>query len=453
MGYDDPYASGRAPTYTFFNAGMERSLTRDMTLQVNYVGNESHHAWDGGATNARGYWNNQLNPAYLAALGGVNGKNSTGGTVPLLTAPATTANIAILNANLPGQPNPVSFIAAANAFPTQSTVTIAQMLVAFPQYSSVQDGWGGAFEGNFSYNSLQITLSQREAHGLTFNINYTYSKNIGDDGTFRSGYPIPTGAIDGGGPGWKADRIDRSWTTVSIPEIINAYGVYKLPVGGKGQFGGNNWASRGLLGGWQLSWVYTYSAGTPVVVTWSAGGNCAQAAPNAGQCMPSLNPNFTGSSPCKRQLRQRAQRIQCLQYRYRYRLQGHQLCQSSSLPAAGEYIHERNPVSDRQCTAHRSLPAQKSGHGEPQRVDPPLLPLVSRGGLRLRGGLHQRLEQGHLRRPQRRLERRLGYVRPGYRHRRQRPARLAVRRPHQLLTLQRYPTTGRAEIHRSASFI
>ena len=295
MGYDDPYASGRAPTYTFFNAGMERSLTRDMTLQVNYVGNESHHAWDGSSTNARGYWNNQLNPAYLAALGGVNGKNSSGATVPLLTAPATTANVAILNANLPGQPNPVSFIAAANAFPTQSTVTIAQMLVAFPQYSSVQDGWGGAFEGNFSYNSLQITLSQREAHGLTFNINYTFSKNIGDDGTFRSGYPIPTGAIDGGGPGWKANRIDRSWTTVSIPEIINAYGVYKLPVGGKGQFGGNNWASRGLLGGWQLSWVYTYSAGTPVVVTWSAGGNCANAAPNAGQCMESLNPSFTGT--------------------------------------------------------------------------------------------------------------------------------------------------------------
>jgi hypothetical protein len=34
----------------------------------------------------RGYWNNQLNPAYLAALGGVNGKNAGGSTVPILTA-------------------------------------------------------------------------------------------------------------------------------------------------------------------------------------------------------------------------------------------------------------------------------------------------------------------------------------------------------------------------------
>ena len=299
MGYDDPYASGRAPMYTFYNAGLERSITRDMTLQVNYVGNESHHAWDGGATNARGYWNNQLNPVYLVALGGVNGKSSSGATVPLLTAPATSANVAILNANLPGQPNPASFIAAANAFPNQSTVTIAQMLVAFPQYSSVQDGWGGSFEDNFSYNSLQVTLSQRTSHGLTFNVNYTYSKNIGDDGTFRSGFPIPAGAIDGGGKSWKADRIDRSWTTVSIPEIVNAYGVYKLPFGRKGQLGGNNLVTRGLLGGWQLSGVYTYSSGTPVVVTWSSGGNCANAAPNAGQCMPSLNPAFLGQNARK----------------------------------------------------------------------------------------------------------------------------------------------------------
>jgi hypothetical protein len=296
MGYEDPYSSGRAPMYTFYNAGFQRTVTKDMTLEVNYVGDESHHAFDGNSQNARGYWVNQMNPIYLAALGGVTGKNAGGTTVPILTAPATSANVALLNAALPGVPNPTFFINAANSFPTQGGVTIAQMLTAFPQYSSMSDGLGGAYTDNFSYNALQITLKQRTAHGLTFNVNYTYSKNIGDDGTFRSGFNIPAGAIDGNGQNWHQNRIDRSWTSVSLPQILNSYAVYKIPLGTAGHFGSNNLISRQLLGGWQLSGVYTYSSGSPMTVTWSTGGNCANAAPNAGQCQVSYNPAFSGTA-------------------------------------------------------------------------------------------------------------------------------------------------------------
>jgi hypothetical protein len=293
MGYDDPYAGGRAPMYTFWNAGIERSLTRDITLQINYEGDEDHHTWDSGAANARGYWNNQLNPLYLAALGPVNGVSATGKTVSLLTAPATSANIATLNSAMAGLNAPAYFVNAANSFPTQSTLSIAQMLTAFPQYSTLQDGWGGAFVENYSYEALQATVSQRMAHGLSFNLNFTFSKNIGDDGNFRSGFPIPAAAIDGNKKSYKADRIDRSWTTTSAPRILNVYAVYQLPFG-KGKIGGDSWLVRQLAGGWQISGTYTYNSGGPFGVTWSSGGNCANAAPNAGQCMPSLNPSFTG---------------------------------------------------------------------------------------------------------------------------------------------------------------
>ena len=298
MGYMDPYSGGRAPMYTFWNLGFERTITKDMTLQVNYVGDESHHAFDGNSQNARGYWNNQLNPIYLAALGSVTGYNSSGtaNSTPLLLAPATSANVAILDGVLPSAPNPAFFIAAANASPTNGALTVGQMLTSFPQYSSLQDGLGGAYTDNFSYNALQLTLSQRAARGLTFNMNYTYSKNIGDDGTFRSGYDIPAAAIDGNGQNWHQNRIDRSWTSVSAPQIINAYGVYKLPFGTAGHLGGKSLLSRELVGGWQLSGIYTYSSGSPVVVTWGQSGNCSGAAPNAGQCQASINPAFTGGS-------------------------------------------------------------------------------------------------------------------------------------------------------------
>ncbi len=36
-------------------------------------------------------------------------------------------------------------------------------------------------------------------HGLNFNVNYTFAKNIGDDGTFRSGFAVPAAALSGGG--------------------------------------------------------------------------------------------------------------------------------------------------------------------------------------------------------------------------------------------------------------
>ena len=296
MGYDDPYAGGRAPMYTFWNAGIERTLTKDITLQINYVGDEAHHTWDSGAQNARGYWNNEPNPLYRAMLGSVNGVNSKGSTVSILTAPATSANIATLNAAMAGLPNPAFFIAAANAAASNSNLTIQQMLTAFPQYSGLQDGWGGAFVENYSYEAIQATVSQRMAHGLSFNFNFTFSKNIGDDGYFRSGWPIPASAIDGHLHAYKQDRIDRSWTTTSAPYILNTYAVYQLPFG-KGKIGGDNWLVTQVAGGWTVSGVYQYSSGGPFGVTWSSGGQCANGYTtlNAYTCMPSLTSGYSGS--------------------------------------------------------------------------------------------------------------------------------------------------------------
>jgi Carboxypeptidase regulatory-like domain len=291
VSFADPYLSGRAPEFNFYNVGIERGITKDMTLAVNYVGDQSHfliNSTSSGA-NARGYWAGQLDPKYLAGLGSATGLNATSATVPLLNAPATPANVAKAQAVMAGITIPTFFQNAAAAFPTTSTLTIAQGLLAFPQYSGVSDTWGENV-GNFSYNSLQITLLQRMAHGLSFNINYTYSKNIGDDGTFRSGYYVPSGAISGGGQNWKQDRIDRSWTTISTPQSLHAFGVYQLPFG-KGKLGGSSMLVRALAGGWQVSGIYTYSSGTPMAVTWN--GTTGTTYPGQGAAMPDLAPSST----------------------------------------------------------------------------------------------------------------------------------------------------------------
>lgn len=279
IAYADPRLSGRAPEFDFFNAGIQQALSQNLTLSLNYAGTQSHFVNPSGQ-NARGYFTNELNPTLLATLGPLLGSD---GATPLLTSKTTPANLAILQKALPGY-SP----AYATLFANNSTASIAQALVAFPQYSGVSDTWG-ANVANISYNSLQASLSERISNGVTFTVNYTWSKNIGDDGTFRSGYALPSGATSNG-RSYKANAIERGETDVNIPQNINIYGVYELPFGKSG-FGKDNYLVRTLAGGWQLSNIYSYTSGTPLIFTYAG---CT--APNEGQCMPDLNPNYAGNA-------------------------------------------------------------------------------------------------------------------------------------------------------------
>ena len=88
LAYEDPVHSGQPPEFTMYNLGIQQTITHDLSAEIDYVGNEAHHVFEVGAgQNARGYWGNQLDPAYQFALSGVTGTNASGATVPILTAP------------------------------------------------------------------------------------------------------------------------------------------------------------------------------------------------------------------------------------------------------------------------------------------------------------------------------------------------------------------------------
>jgi hypothetical protein len=288
VSYADLHYSSRAPEFELYNFGVERGLTSDLTLAVNFVGNGSHfliNSTNTGTGNARGYWTNQVDPKYLVALGPLT--DSTGKT-PLLNAQATPANVALVLAAVPTAPTPAFFTAAGAA---SSKATIGQMLTPYPQYSGVSDTFGNV--GNFSFNSLQITLDQRMSHGLAFNVNYTFGKNLGDDGPYRDGYNLPAAAISHGTRSYKQDRIDRSWTTISAPSTLHAYAVYQLPFG-KGGLGADNLLVRWLAGGWQISGIYQFNQGAPMQITWS--GCTATNCPAQGQNMPDMASGYSGSA-------------------------------------------------------------------------------------------------------------------------------------------------------------
>ncbi|HEX3966555.1 MAG TPA: carboxypeptidase regulatory-like domain-containing protein [Edaphobacter sp.] len=280
--FPDFYLSGRAPEFSFWNFGIQRQILKDTTLTANYAGSESHFI--AGASNMRGLQSGQINPIYWA-LGS------------LLTAPATPANLTAANAiasakNLPAISLPYPGYGQAAATSTGAgQATIGHMLTWMPQFSGTTDIWGSQ-SANANYHSVQISLARRMSHGLTLNLNYTYSKNLDDAGTMRSGWAIP-GNLLLSGQSWKVNRIDRSLSANSVPQDLSIYGVYNLPFG-KGGIGNDSWVVRNLAGGWTFSSVFTYISGTPLLITNS---NCTSSfQPGAGTCMPDLNPNFTAKT-------------------------------------------------------------------------------------------------------------------------------------------------------------
>jgi hypothetical protein len=183
VSYLDPKYGGRTPTFEGWSFGFQRLLTKDITATLSYVGNQGHFLLPTGV--ARGYWGNQLNPAYLSLGSAVLGATATATNVPGGLPYATFNN------------------------------KVSQALLAFPQYSGVTDQVDSV--GNANYNALQLSIVQRLSHGITFMVNYTYSKTIDDIGTFRTGYAIPTGILANSGKAWPIDRIERSRRTSSSP--------------------------------------------------------------------------------------------------------------------------------------------------------------------------------------------------------------------------------------------
>ena len=263
--YYDPYLAGRAPEYENWNFGIQREITKDMSILISYVGAQGHFVSIANTVGAR----NGFLPESYAALAGYNAGSpatpcsGTTCTAPLLTQKATAANLAAAQAIL-APPNP--FGSGATYYASN---TVNQYYLAFPQFKSISDGT--SFVGNTNFSALEVTLKQRTAHGLDVMLNYTYSKTIDDLGTFRVG---------------DNPRLDRSLSTADEPQNLAATAVYQLPFG-RGHMGGDNFFVRSIASDWGLSGIVTYHSGFPIAVTGSGCGGSQI----LNQCMPSVVPN------------------------------------------------------------------------------------------------------------------------------------------------------------------
>lgn len=277
--YADPYLSGRAPEFVFYNLAMQRSITPTLSVTAGYSGSQSHFV--AGAT-VPGFWSGQIDPAWLPSLASVYVNGTS-----IFSAPATAVNIATAQtANASIQAPYASYVQPVGG--TNSTATIGRMLRPFAQYSSPPGvEWDNI--GNISYNAFELTLKQAAWKGLSYTVNYTYSRNIGDDGTSRTAFAVPASASSSGSSIPGNNRADRDLTATDVPENLNVFGYYQSPFG-RNKIGGDNWAVRAFASGWQLSGIFSYASGTPILVV---GSGCNT--PSSGQCMPDVVPNRRNS--------------------------------------------------------------------------------------------------------------------------------------------------------------
>ena len=158
----DPNA-GRPARLLQWNIGLQREINRNLVVEASYVAN-------------RGVWWTASNLAPLNALSqdtlrayGFNDFTSATEakllttTVSLLTA-AQKATLAARG---------ITGLPYAN-FP--NTQTVRQSLLDYPQYST--NGLTGSPLGNTWYDSFQLNATERFSHGVSFNLNYNYSKNL-----------------------------------------------------------------------------------------------------------------------------------------------------------------------------------------------------------------------------------------------------------------------------------
>jgi hypothetical protein len=221
------------------------------------------------------------------------------GRLNALPLDALKLGFPILNKNLNDVTTPerayatsigITIPTSSNAVYTGFNGSVAQALKPFPQYGRIENFLES--QGESDYNAMQLKLDRRFAQGVQFGLAYTWSKLI----TNASEDILGGSAIDS----VIQNPFDRaSLKTISptnSPHVFVANFLAELPIGKGKRFLNHGGITNVLLGGFQVSGIFRYQAGLPLVFSQSSrsaeqgGDDFLDLAGYYG----SLRPNLTG---------------------------------------------------------------------------------------------------------------------------------------------------------------
>ncbi len=241
-----------------WNLDVQQQMSSKLVLDIGYVGSR-------GLYLAGPYDENTLDPKYLT-LG-------TALTTPPVNNPFAS-QITIGNLSNP-------------------TIARRQLLLPFPQFLSVMET--NRPYGSSTYHSAQVKLVQRETHGLTMLVSYTWSKSISNINASAAAI----GSSNGTAPQNYYDlRAERGVSEIDIPQNLTFSTTYRLPFGRGGLFLNHGGAiSNKLTGGYKVNAIWTELSGFPLTFS----------APITG--ISNGRPNLTSVDPVIRGSRSNTDRV------------------------------------------------------------------------------------------------------------------------------------------------
>jgi hypothetical protein len=175
-----------------------------------------------------------------------------------------TPNLALGNQLFDQVPNPFfGHITNSGCGLDRPTVQRFQLLRPYPEFCDVTQA-NGVPVGGSTYNALQLTYTHRWHSGLNVNVSYTYSKFV-DNVQGASGWAFPGNGSDV--RDFTNLAAERSRDVSDIPHSLVVNYIYELPIG-KGKALGSSWSGpvNQILGGWQLTGIFTAKSGFPLII-------------------------------------------------------------------------------------------------------------------------------------------------------------------------------------------
>jgi hypothetical protein len=209
-----------------WNTSVQRELTKDVSVELAYVGSKITHV---------GIPDTDLNQLTLEQL-------------------------ALGNSLLTRVPNPYFGVIPRASSLGEPTITVAQLLRPYPQYTTVSLYRNNV--GNTSYHGLTAKVEQRVAHGFSYLVSYTRSR-LKDDASSVFDASVLTGPVANYPVADSFDRRrERDYSTGDIPHVFVASGVWNVP-----SFGPRLGVLGALASDWMLSAIVTLQSGMPFAVT------------------------------------------------------------------------------------------------------------------------------------------------------------------------------------------
>ena len=150
-------------------------------------------------------------------------------------------------------PNPFFGIIPRSSSLGDPTITRAQLLKPFPQFTTVSYFRNNV--GNTNYHAFQAKLEKRFSHGFSLLASYTWSKLI-DEASSVFDAAVLTGPVADFPVADSFNRkLERDLSSGDMPSVFAVSAAYDLPAG------------TGLIGGWQIAGILTLESGLPLAVS------------------------------------------------------------------------------------------------------------------------------------------------------------------------------------------